>query len=455
MTDRERLARLDRAHLIHPLTYLREHAEAGPRIIVEAEGTRLRDDQGREILDGFSGLWCVVAGHGRRKIIEAVETQLSRLDYHTSFYGFSNPPAIELAARLTGLFPEDFGLTRVIFTCGGSEANETLIKMARLYFALQERPEKNKIVARHYSYHGLTMGALSATGIFPFHWMYEPLTPGFFHVPAPYCYQCELDLEYPSCEMACAGALEEAISDEGPDTVAAFIAEPVIGSGGIIAPPPEYFPLVREICDRHEVLLILDEVITGFGRTGEMFACKHWNVRPDMVTLAKGITSGYLPLGAAVMAETIHEVIKEKLPEDLPFMHGFTYMNHPTCCAAGLATLALVEEEGLVEKARENGRYLLERLESLKSLASVGDVRGIGLMAAVELVADRETKVSIEPPHAAPMMVCEKAYELGLYLRPMVEVLGLAPPLVIERSELDRIVDILGESIAYMERKLL
>ena len=453
MKDKDYYVGKDKAHLIHPLTMPRVHREKGPRIITEGDGVMIRDIDGRTYIDGFSGLWCVTAGHGRPEITEAVRDQMERLAYHTSFFGIATPPSIELADRVIGLFPSSFGLGRVLFTCGGSETNETNIKFARLYHALQDRPEKHKIISLHYSYHGLSLGALSATGIFPFQWMFEPLTPGFVNMPAPYCYQCELDLEYPGCDVKCARMLEEIIEEEGAGTVAAFIAEPVIGSGGIIIPPKEYWPAVRSICDSHDVLVIMDEVVTGFGRLGEWFASTLFDVRPDMVSLAKGISSGYLPLGATVMSDRIYDLIAEKLPDDLPIMHGFTYNNHPVCCAAALANIRLIEDEGLIENARKMGAYLLERLEGLCKYRSVGDVRGLGLMAAVELVADKAARTQIEPPHAAPTAVCEKAWEMGLYVRPMMEVVGMAPPLTIDRATIDKMVDILEASIREMEKQ--
>lgn len=452
--DQQSLAAKDRRHLIHPMTHLREHAEHGPKLVVSGHGAVLKDLTGREILDGFSGLWCVVVGHGREEIIQAVKQQMETIAYATSFFSLGNVPSVELAARLAGMFPPEYGLNRMLFCCGGSEANETNFKLARLFFALQGRPEKNRIISRNWSYHGLSYGAMAATGIVPFHWNYDPLPEGFEKAPAPYCYQCDLDLEYPSCEVACARAVDELIQELGPETVAAVIAEPVIGSGGIIPPPAEYFPRLRQICEHHEVLLILDEVITGFGRTGKMFAFQHWGVRPDMLTLAKGITSGYIPLGAAVVSDRIYDTIAANLPDQLPLMHGFTYMNHPVACAAALANLDLIEKEHLPEQAAQKGRYLLEQLENLRRFDSVGDLRGLGLMAAVEFVRDKKTKAPFEPPHQAPTTVCEMAWNRGVYLRPTMEVVGIAPPLSVSYAQLDQIVRVLEETIPLMEKEL-
>jgi len=458
MASEESLADLDKAHLIHPLTHPRHFdTHHPPRIVVEGKGMMVRDLEGREIVDGFSGLWCVAVGHNHPKIIEAVTKQMNKLSYFTSFHGVSTPPSIELAAKLTGMFDPAYGLTRAWFTCGGSESNETNIKMARLHWALRGKTEKNKIVSRRFSYHGMGLATTAATGIFPFHFNIDPLPEGFVKVSAPYCYQCEFDLEYPACDLACVKEMEETIEEEGPETIAAFIAEPVIGSGGVIPPPAEYFPHIRRICDRNDILLILDEVITGFGRTGAMFAHEHWGgIRPDMLSLAKGLSSGHIPLGACVMRGDIYDGIGEHQDERLPLMHGFTYMNHPVGCAAGLANIEVIEEEGLVERAAENGAYLLERLQALTRYDSVGDVRGLGMLAAVELVADKESKMPIEPENSAPEMLVELCWERGVFLRSStMETVCIAPALIADRPIIDRIVDTLDASISEMEKKLM
>jgi 4-aminobutyrate--pyruvate transaminase len=458
MASEKSLVDLDKAHLIHPLTHPGHFdTHHSPRVVVEGKGVMIRDLEGREIVDGFSGLWCVAVGHNHPKIIEAVTRQMNKLSYFTSFHGVSTPPSIELAAKLTGMFDPSYGLTRAWFTCGGSESNETNIKMARLHWALQGKTEKNKIMSRRFSYHGMGLATTAATGIFPFHFNLDPLPEGFVKVSAPYCYQCEFDLEYPACDLACVKEMEETIEEEGPETIAAFMAEPIIGSGGVIPPPDGYFPRIREICDRHDILLILDEVITGFGRTGAMFAHEHWGgVRPDMLSLAKGLSSGHIPLGACVMRADIYDGIGEHQDERLPLMHGFTYMNHPVGCAAGLANIGVIEEEGLVEKAAENGAYMLERLRALNRHDSVGDVRGMGMLAAVELVADKESKMPIEPENSAPEMLVELCWEKGVFLRSStMETVCIAPALITDRPTIDRIVDTLDASIPEMEGRLL
>ncbi len=452
------LVEMAKAHLIHPLTHPRDfELHHPPRVIVEGEGVMIRDSEGKEYIDGFAGLWCMAVGHSHPRIIEAVHAQMKKLSYFTSFHGMSSPPAIELAAKLTGMFDPSYNLSRAWFTCGGSETNETNLKMARLYWALLGKGDKNKVISRRYSYHGMGLATTAATGIFPFHFNIDPLPEGFINVAAPYCYQCEFEQTYPGCNFECIDDIEETIQDEGPETIAAFIAEPVIGSGGVIPPPKEYFPLLREICDKHDILLILDEVITGFGRTGTMFGHEHWGgIRPDMLSLAKGISSGHIPLGASVIRGDIYDSIAEHQDERLPIMHGFTYMNHPVSCAAGMANIQVIEEEGLVQKAAENGAYLLDGLRELRKYDSVGDVRGMGMLAAVELVADKETKMPIMPENAAPSLLVDLCWEAGLYIRSStMETVCVAPALNMDRATIHRIVDTLDRCIPEMEKKLL
>jgi putrescine---pyruvate transaminase len=454
MTD---LAKRDAAHLIHPVTAPRDMENGRQRIVVSGDGCWVVDDHGRRIVDAFAGLWCVSLGHGRREIVDAVSKQMETLAYATTFHGQSHPRAIELAERLSGMFPPEYGLNHVMFSSGGSEANETNFKLVRLYWSLLGEDRRTTIVARHHGYHGLTIATMTATGIMPMHWNFGPEAPGFAHVAAPYCYKCELGRTYPECALACADELEVLVQRQGADTIAAFVAEPVIGAGGIIPPPDDYFPRIREICDRHGILLILDEVVTGFGRTGRMFGFEHSGVRPDVVTLAKGITSGYLPLGASVVSDRIYETISQRLPEQMPVSHGFTYSGHPTCCAAALATIDIVEGEQLPAHAAEMGDYLIGRMrERLGGFESVGEIRGQGLMIGIELVADKATKRGFSMPHTACTRVEAEAWERGVYVRAMAtEVVGIAPPLTIDRDVADRIVEVLAESIAAMEADLL
>ena len=457
MSEMTQLAKRDAAHLLHPVTAPRDMEADGARVVVQGDGWWVTDDRGRRIIDAFAGLWCVSAGHGRHEIIDAVRDQMETLEYFTTFHGQSHPRAIELAERLCGMFPPEYHLNHVMFSSGGSEANETNMKLVRLYRAVRGEDRRMTIVARHHAYHGLTIATMTATGIMPMRWNFGPEAPGFAHISAPYCYKCEFGRTYPSCRLACADDLEALIEREGADTIAAFIAEPVIGAGGIIPAPADYFARVRDICDRHGILLILDEVVTGFGRTGTMFGFEHYGLRPDVVTLAKGITSGYLPLGASVISDEIYDTIRSRLPDHMPISHGFTYSGHPACCAAALANIDIIEREGLPANAAAIGAYLLDRLrDRFAGFASVGDIRGQGLMIGIELVADKKTKRGFSMPHAACARVEAEAWERGLYVRAMAtEVVGIAPPLTIDRTCADQIVEILAESIAAMEADLL
>src|SRR6516162_2804132 len=439
------LVRTDLEHLIHPLHHPQDHRQ--PIVMVEGRGAMLTDADGREYIDGLSCLWNVNVGHGRAELAQAAAEQMSRLAFVSSYAGTTNIPAIRLAERLCGLsYPNISG---VYLTTGGAESNESAFKMARYYWKVQGRPNKVKIISRVHAYHGLTLGAMSATGMAAFHKMFGPLAPDFLQIPAPYAYR------WPSngdVGVEAADALEKAILREGPDTIAAFIAEPVMGAGGVIPPPPAYFPHVREICDRHNVLLIADEVITGFGRTGRWFALGHWNVEPDLVSFAKGVTSGYLPLGGVIASKHVHEAI-ESAPADRKFMHAATYSGHPVCCAVGLRNVEIIESEGLVERAAVVGRRLLAGLEELRDLPVVGDVRGLGMMCGVELVTDRSTKA---PAMGLGGRFTREALARGLLARmragsadpPIGDTICLAPPLSTPTEILDRIPQILREAIA-------
>ena len=457
MKSKQELSTLDLKHLVHPAVNFKDLRQRGPRIIVEGKGTRVKDIDGREYLDAFSSLWNVVVGHGRERVAKAIAEQLSKLEFYSGWFGFASPAAIELAAKVISLMPSNWDMGHVLFTCGGSDTNDTNFKIARMYWTLMGKPEKKKIISRNLAFHGVTYGSMMATGIEFFKMYFDPYPPGFLHVAPPYCYRCELNLTYPECGVACANALEEAILREGPDTVACFIGEPVMGAGGVIVPPSEYWPMIRKICDKYDVLLIDDEVITGFGRTGKMFGLLHWNVRPDLISIAKGLTSGYLPLGGAIMSNRVFDGLAENLPDYMPFLHGFTYNNHPVSCAAGLEVLRIIEEEKLVDNAALMGAYLKTRLQGLYDHKSVGDIRSMGLMAAVEVVRDRQTKEQIgELPQQAPRRVEALLWEKGVYARAIpTESIALAPPFIFTKEEIDTLVDALDASITQMEKELL
>ncbi|MGH7378368.1 MAG: aspartate aminotransferase family protein, partial [Candidatus Methylomirabilales bacterium] len=375
-----------------PLYHPTEHA--GAHIWVKGEGATLTDAEGRTYLDGLSCLWNVNVGHGRTELAAAAAEQMATLAFATAYTGSSNVPAIRLAARLREVAYPNLAMT--FFTSGGAESNESAFKTARFYWKALGRPEKVKIIAREHAYHGVTLAAMSATGMSPYWPMFEPRVPNFIHTASPYPYRFAGAWPGETVGQAAARMLEETILREGAETVAAFIAEPVQGAGGVIVPPDDYFPRVREVCTKHQVLFIADEVITGFGRTGMYFALSRWGVEPDIVSFAKGITSGYLPLGGIMVSEPIRQAILS-VPPEKRWMHAFTYSGHPTCCAVALKNLEIIEREGLVERAAKMGERLLKGLRTLSSLPAVGDVRGLGLMCGVELVADKASKAPFPP----------------------------------------------------------
>jgi len=376
---------------------------------------------------------------------------MRRIAYAPTLLGFSSEPAERLAARIARLAPG--GLNRVVFTSGGSEANETVIRLVRLYWRLRQRPDKIKIVALNRAYHGSSTGAASLTGLPYFHRYYEPLLAGVVRMPRPFCYRCELNLKYPDCGIACADELERVIDREGADTIGAFIAEPVQGVGGVVVPPAGYFERIRAICDKHEVLFVADEVITGFGRLGYNFGIQRWDAVPDMIAFAKGVTSGYLPLGGVIIQESLYQTLVDAGPE-FALHHGFTYSGHPSVCAAALANLDIIEREKLVARTRKLAPYFARALGALTRYPIVGEVRTAGLMAAVELVGDRQTREPIPTELNIPARIREAALQRGVIVRASVDTIVVCPPLIIKEKEIDVIVATLDAALAATCREL-
>jgi adenosylmethionine-8-amino-7-oxononanoate aminotransferase len=432
----------DREHLLHPLYHPSAHQH--PYIWVAGQGALITDIGGQQFIDGLSGLWCVNVGHGRGELAEAAGQQMATLAYASGYAGSSNLPAIALSERLSELcYPQ---INTFFFTSGGAEASESSFKTARFYWKARGKPDKVKVISRMKGYHGVTLAAMSATGM-PVYWpMFEPRVPNFLQIESPYPYRFVSDDPSVSQGVAAANLLEQAILREGPDTVAAFIAEPVQGAGGVIVPQDDYFGRIRAICDAYDVLLIADEVITGFGRTGRWFGLEHYGVEPDIVQFAKGVTSGYVPLGGIGVSDEIRAAI-DSVPPDRRWMHAYTYSGHPTCCAVALANIDIIAREQLVERAATNGQRMLDGLRSLASLPAVGDVRGLGMMAAVELVADKATKQPFAAKANVGPRVAAEMVKRGLFTRMVGETICLAPPLVTTPEQIDRIVAIVGESI--------
>ena len=438
-TNADLVAR-DAAHLIHPLHDAAAHR--GARVWVRGEGALLFDADGREYIDGLAGLWNVLAGHGRRELAETARAQMETLAYASGYTGSSNRPAIELAERLADItYPS---INRFFFTSGGGEATDSSIKMARAYWKLRGRPGKTKVISRIEGYHGVTLAAMSATGLSAYWPLFEPRVPGFVHIPSPYPYRYEAPPGV-SQGVAAADELERAIEREGADTVAMFLAEPVQGAGGVIVPQDDYFPRIREICDRHDVLLVADEVITGFGRSGTLFALDHWGVEPDIMQFAKAITSGYIPFGGIGISDRIAAALDE---DGRAWMHAYTYSAHPVGCAVAARNLRIIRDEDLPGRCAVQGERLLARLRSaLGDHPHVGDVRGKGLMCAVELVADRATKQAFLPSDKVGPRVQREAAERGLFSRVKADTYVLAPAAVITDEQVDRTVDILAGAV--------
>ena len=439
--EASRLSELDQTHWLHPQGDLGAPQGTIPQLIlVSGNGATLTDIDGREYVDGMASLWNVNVGYGRDVLAAVAAEQMRTLAFSSAYGGFGTAPAIKLAAKLAELAPGHLNVT--YFASGGGEANDTAYKIARLYWKLRGEPERVNIISRIRDYHGLTYAATSATGLANFWKGFEPLAPGFLHAPAPDPYRYT---DEGSAGAAYVQALEKVVLDAGPQTVAAVVAEPVQGAGGVIVPPADYFPLLRQVCDKHGLLLIADEVITGFGRTGRWFALEHWNVQADLMIFAKGVTSGYLPLSGVMLTNAVHDVLRSVKGM---FAHGFTYSGHPTACAVGLRNLQILEEEGLVEQAGERGAYLHRKLQGLREHEIVGDVRGLGLLAGVELVSDKATKQSFDVSKGAARRVWLEALERGVIVRPLSgDVLAISPPFVISEQQIDRLVDVLHSAI--------
>ncbi len=438
---------LDLKHLWHGNLQHRGLEARPPLEVVSAEGCYVIDADGRRYLDGMAGLFCVNVGYGRREIVDAVAAQMAQLPYYPLTQ--SHGPAARLAARLAGLLPR--GIDRVFFSNSGSEAVETALKMAR-QCARRMHPGENryKIIARHRGYHGFTMGALSATGQSPRRAAFEPLVPGFLHVAPPDPYRCSFCSSQPGCTLGCADEIERVIRMEGPETVAAVIAEPVIGGGGIFPPPEGYLERLRAICDRYGVLLIIDEVITGFGRTGKLFGFELAGIRPDILTFAKGLTSAYLPLGATVASEHVFEAFHGAPESDAKFTQVSTFGGHPSSCAAGLANLDILTRERLWENSAEVGAYLIQKLREIRS-PSVGEIRGCGLLIGLEIVTGAD-KTPL--PEARMAQLQREMREAGVLVGRnndsvpgYCNVLILSPPLILNREQADTIVQTIGVAL--------
>lgn len=421
---KQELTELDKKHFIHPTSNMKQLQDEGPAFIfTEGDGIYLKDIEGRKLMDSLSSLWNVNIGHGRTEMGEVAKEQMSKLAFTSTFSNWSHEPIIRLAAEVAKWTPGDLNVT--FFTSGGSEANDTAFKTVRHYWKIKGKPEKKKIISRKKSYHGVAMGATSATGLEEFHTFTSSIAPDFHYVDS-------------SVE-----SLKEMIETEGAETIAAFISEPVQGSGGVNLPPEGYFKEVRKLCNENGILMISDEVICGFGRTGTLFGMENFGIVPDIITMAKGVTSGYAPLGGMVLSEKLHKEIYEKTAGN--FWHGYTYSGHPTAAAVALKNLEIIQEENLLENVRNMGTYMLKGFEEIKRKhEQVIDVRGIGLLGAISL----KRNPGAEP--ITPKIVSE-ALQRGLICRSVVydgqDTLAFAPPFIINQEQMNEMLDIVNDSI--------
>lgn len=449
--DRAALKEDNARFLWHPMAHPRAMRETRPDIVVRGEGCWIWDVDDRKLFDSVGGLWSNNLGHSNRKVRDAIVAQLDQLAFYNVFRGTTHPRAIELSRRLVDLMaPEKIGA--VFFSNGGSDAVEGALKIARQYWKLKGKADRTKYISLKQGYHGVHFGGMSVNGNTNFRRPYEPLLPGCFHVDTPWLYRNPYSQDPEELARICANLLEREIVFQGPDTVAAFIAEPVQGSGGVIVPPPAYWPLVREVCDRHGVLLIADEVVTGFGRAGKLFGTRVWGVNADIWCLAKGISSGYVPLGATAVSQTIADAFDADTTGGGAVTHGYTYSAHPLAAAAALATLDEVEALDLPGNAARVGAHMQERLAKfVERFAMVGDVRGIGLMAAIEMVADKAKRTPLPRGSDIPQRVARAVYHRGVMTRISGANMIISPPLVVTRAEIDFFVDALEAAFADVE----
>ena len=446
MMDPQKLIELDKQHFIHPTSSIQQQQEHGPKMIVEkGDGIYLTDVNGNVYIDAMSSLWNVNVGHGREELANVAAEQMKKLAFSSSFSTFSNKPAILLAEKISSIAPD--GLNAVFFTSGGSESNDTAIKIARHYWRIQNKPEKRKIIGLNRAYHGVAAASTSATGIPQFWDMAGKMMDEMYHAENPYGNGKEKAIQ----------SLINVIKREGAETIAAFITEPVQGAGGVLIPPNDYLQEVRKICDEYEILFIADEVITGFGRTGKWFGIENFGITPDVISFAKGVSSGYIQLGGVIISEEIHHVLKEKSTGTL--FHGYTYSGHPTAAAVGLKNIEIIERENLIENATSMGSFMLEGFQTLKNeLNIVGEVRAIGLLGAVELVADPDSNKRFSSDLQVAPKIIEKLHQRGVICRAVTyggtDIICFAPPLIINKEQIETMLQKLRESIKEMESEL-
>ncbi|NKX43236.1 aspartate aminotransferase family protein [Roseicyclus persicicus] len=452
MLTNDQLAKWDRDHFLHPSTHLAQHArgEAPGRIIQTAEGCYITDRDGNRLLDAFAGLYCVNIGYGRKEVAEAIAAQAHELAYYHAYMGHGTEASITLARMVMERAPSH--MSRVFFGQGGSDANETNVKLVWYYNNILGRPQKKKIISRWRAYHGSGLMSGSLTGLSLFHKKFDLPLDTVRHTTSPYYYRrADASQTEEQFSAQCAADLEALIEAEGADTIAAFIAEPMLGTGGIVPPPKGYWAAITPILEKHDILLIADEVITGFGRLGEMFASPSYGLKPDVMTIAKGLTSAYAPLSGSIVSDKVWRVLEQGTDENGPLGHGWTYSAHPIGAAAGVANLRLLDSLGLVRNAGEVGAYLTRTMaEAVAAHPHVGEVRGAGMLTAVELVADRDTRAGFDPADKVVPRIVAAMGRRGVIARamPQGDILGYAPPLCLTRAEADTVVAATADSLA-------
>jgi putrescine aminotransferase len=444
------LQELDRRHYLHPFSDHRQIGERGTRVITRGEGVYIYDAQGNKILDGMSGLWCVNLGYGRKELIEAAYQQLKTLPYYNSFFQCTTPPAIELAGLLAEVAPPAF--SRVFYTNSGSEANDTIIRMVRRFWDIQGKPKKKTIISRKNAYHGSTIGGISLGGMPAQQAQGDLPIPGIVHIEQPYWFELGQGLHPDEFGLKIAGELERKILELGVDSVAAFIGEPVQGAGGVIIPPDTYWPEIQRICDEYGILLVADEVITGFGRLGEWFGSQYYEIQPDLIIFAKGVNSGYLPLGGVLVGDRVAEALVDEGGE---FYHGFTHSGNPVSCAVGVATIKVMRSEGIVERVRDEiAPYFARVWRSLAEHPLVGEARCAGLVGAIELVSDKSTRARYPAAKGVGETCRDTCVEQGLVMRHVRESMIVSPPLVITKPQLDELVEKARRALDITARKM-
>jgi putrescine aminotransferase len=439
-TDRSKTGKWqqsDHRHYLHPFTDHHELGRKGSRIITRAKGVYIYDSEGKEILDGMAGLWCVNLGYGRQELIDAATRQLSELPYYNSFFQCTHPPAVELAELLDEVSPA--GFSHSFFTGSGSEANDTQVRLVRRYWDLAGQPSKMTIIARKNAYHGSTVAGSSLSGMSAMHKQLRLLVPGIEHIEQPYYFELGGGLSPEEFGLQQARLLEEKVRELGAENVGAFIAEPVQGAGGVIIPPETYWPEILRICKEYDLLLIADEVITGFGRLGEWFATDYFELKPDLITFAKGVTSGYLPLGGTLVSNRVADLI---IAEGGEFAHGFTYSGHPAACAVAVANIRILRDEGIIGRVRDEiAPYFAKRWAELASHPLVGEARSIGLVAALEIVANKDTRERFHKDLGAGTVCRDACIEAGLVMRAVGDTMIVSPPLVITEAQVDELLE--------------